>query len=430
MERKRTLAGRYDILGTLGTGGMATVYRCSDRSLGVECAIKEFEPPRNAERMEWIEQFQLEAQLLALLRHSALPRVTDFFVEGDRFFLVMDVVVGESLRDILERQQAPQPIIVSVGWLVELLDVVSYLHRQEPPVLFRDFSPGNVMIENGHVKLIDFGLARLHLPEQQTRPALRGYGSSGYAPPEQYGTAHTDQTSDLYGVAALGYHLFTGRPPADAVAIMMGRERLEAAHKVNPHLPVELAIWVSRGMAIKPEHRFSSAGVMLTALREAVAAAQQAVADGEDVSASVGLNGVTDFVDRLWHQLRPHGWQSAAEAVPHLWRSGLRRLDVFVQHTERLSAASAADLRQQAEGLRRMTGVLPTTTFFIWSAQQVDEGEVSQWSAARPGWSSIVVLPVELSSGRVWDEHARQFCDTNRADDFLLNLRIAAHPPR
>lgn len=216
------LSGRYRIERVLGKGGMGAVYLGVMESLGgKKFAIKEMEFSGDADRTseQALAQFRKEAGFLANLNHPNLVRVTDFFAEGEKHYLVMEFVEGETLQERLQRLQTP------FGWeemkprVEELLEVLDYLHTQNPPIIFRDLKPSNIMIDNsGRLKLIDFGIARTAQPGQETSTFLKGTGTSGFSPIEQYGMGETtDQRSDIYSFGATVYYLMTGKVPTDAV---------------------------------------------------------------------------------------------------------------------------------------------------------------------------------------------------------------------
>lgn len=210
------LANRYIILQKVGQGGMGAVYKAADSRLtGRVIAIKEMSDAAITtpqERRQALTAFQREAELLTRLRHANLPRVTDTFAIGNRHYLVMDFIEGETLEQKLNRGDAPFPEAQVLAWASQLCDVLGYLHNQEPPVIFRDLKPGNIIIDPaGQVKLIDFGIARFfkHGKSQDTMIM----GTPGYASPEQYGTQQTDARSDIYSLGATLFHLSTGRDP-------------------------------------------------------------------------------------------------------------------------------------------------------------------------------------------------------------------------
>src|SRR5258708_5410362 len=171
LPEQTLLANRYQLVSRIGQGGMGAVYKAADTSFNDRpVAIKEMSSaglsPTSVQEAE--DAFTHEANLLASLLHPNLPRIYDHFTENDRSYLVMDFIEGQTLEEYLEESSGPQPLSKVLSWAEQICDVLSYLHTQQPPVIFRDLKPSNVMIsKNGHVYLIDFGLARIFKPGKQ-----------------------------------------------------------------------------------------------------------------------------------------------------------------------------------------------------------------------------------------------------------------------
>jgi formylglycine-generating enzyme required for sulfatase activity/serine/threonine protein kinase len=210
-----TIVGnRYRVTRTLGGGGMKQVYLAEDQRLANRpCALAEmidsFTDPK--ERQTAAAAFQREAETLAQLEHDNIVRVYDRITEANRHYLVMEYVQGETLEQKLEaspdKKLDEQTVI---GAAIQILDALEYLHGQNPPVVYRDLKPANVMIRtNGRVKLIDFGIARLFIPKKTATMV----GTQGYASPEQY-EGKAEPRSDLYALGVTMFHLLTGWDPA------------------------------------------------------------------------------------------------------------------------------------------------------------------------------------------------------------------------
>ncbi len=189
---------------------MGAVYQARDMKRQTICAIKEMSlsmvPPED--RAQAVQNFKAEARMLAGLHHPNLPTFSDFFTEGSRHFLVMEYIDGITLEDYLGRNNGPFPERRVLGWARQLCNVLAYLHSQQPPIIFRDMKPGNIMLmHSGRIKLIDFGIARFfrHASSQDTQLL----GTPGFAPPEQYGKAQTDERSDIYSLAMALFQLMT-----------------------------------------------------------------------------------------------------------------------------------------------------------------------------------------------------------------------------
>lgn len=255
LERGTLLHKRYRIVEILGQGGMGSVYRAVDENLGVDVAVKE----NLFTTDEYARQFRLEAVILANLRHPNLPRVTDHFVIGDQGqYLVMDYIEGEDLRQRMERLgniQEDEAILLGAS----ICDALTYLHTRKPPILHRDIKPGNVKITpEGHIFLVDFGLAKVLHGNQATTTGARAM-TPGYSPPEQYGTARTDPRTDIYSLAATLYAALTGIIPEDGLARAMDNTQLTPLRKRNSKISRRLSAAIEKAMGIDPADRFQTA---------------------------------------------------------------------------------------------------------------------------------------------------------------------------
>jgi Tol biopolymer transport system component len=262
----QVLQQRYRIDALLGQGGMGAVYRAFDARLNIPVAIKE----NQMATPEAQRQFSREAIILARLKHPNLPRVADHFsIPGQGQYLVMDYVEGQDLREILSRQGA-MPQAQALNWIDQVLDALEYLHSQK--IIHRDVKPANVKITpEGQIFLVDFGLAKVHEPLQQTTAGARGV-TPGYAPPEQYGQGRTDARSDVYSAGATLFSLLTGQTPPDALEYMMGRAQLVPPRQIVPGIAAEVDAAVVRAMQPLPADRFQT----VAALRQALAMPGQA----------------------------------------------------------------------------------------------------------------------------------------------------------
>lgn len=257
------LASRYRIISVLGQGGMGAVYLARAEALDKPVAVKEMRVSArdDAHRRDAVEQFQQEARFLARLSHPNLVPVTDFFEEGGRHYLVMAYLRGTSLAQAVRERAAPFPVSEVLQWGEQLASVLDYLHTQDPPLLFRDLKPANVMLtESGQICLIDFGLARADNPGQDTATFLQGVGSAGYAPLEQYpGAGGTDARSDIYSLGAVLFHLLTAQVPPTAALRATQSDSSVSARQLNPDVPPALDKVVATMMALSADQRFSTA---------------------------------------------------------------------------------------------------------------------------------------------------------------------------
>lgn len=263
----RMLAARYRIVSMIARGGMSAVYLAIDTRLdGAQVAVKEmagvYRPGETAAFSQAVAEFRREAALLARLSHPNLPRVIDRFEEDGKQFLVMEYVAGQTLRHALIARGGRAEVAEVYQWAEQLCAVLAYLHAQEPPIIYRDLKPSNVMLRtDGRVALIDFGIARFYKPGKSSDTAI--YGTLGYAAPEQYGEGQTDQRSDIYALGVLLCHALTGYDVASTPF------RLPDLSRLRPDIPIALANLISRATALEPDDRFASVAEVADALLRA-----------------------------------------------------------------------------------------------------------------------------------------------------------------
>ena len=256
LEKNTLLHNRYRIIEILGQGGMGSVYRAIDENLGVPVALKE----NLFTTEEYIRQFRLEAVILANLRHPNLPRVSDHFELSEQGqYLVMDFIEGEDLRNRMDRLgMITEEDAIQIG--AAICDALAYLHSRRPPILHRDIKPGNVKITpDGHIFLVDFGLAKVYQGSSQATTTGARAMTPGYSPPEQYGTARTDPRTDFYSLGATLYAAICGVIPEDGLARAMDNAQLTPLRKRNPKVSRRFSAAIEKAMAVDPSDRFQSA---------------------------------------------------------------------------------------------------------------------------------------------------------------------------
>src|SRR2546421_5415189 len=205
-----TLKQRYRIIAPVGKGGMGAVYKAEDTLLGNrQVALKEMSQSGLSpqEQKEAADAFRQEALMLARLQHPNLPNIFDHFEENGRWYLAMSFIEGETLEEYLGHAHGgklPVEEVLQMG--TQLCSVLGYLHNRQPAIIFRDLKPANIMrTPDGHIYLIDFGIARHFKPGQAKDTAY--FGSIGYAPREQFGRAQTTSRSDIYSLGAALHQL-------------------------------------------------------------------------------------------------------------------------------------------------------------------------------------------------------------------------------
>jgi serine/threonine protein kinase len=258
LARGTMLQGRYRIVKRLGSGGMGAVYEAVDRRLNITVAVKEtFSADQRLRR-----QFGREARMLAKLNHPALPRVTDYFTESNRAFLVMQFIPGPDLAEIVTRKRGPFPRREVLAWADQVLGALVYLHAPERQIVHRDIKPHNLKVtSSGQIALLDFGLAKSDTTESSLNSRRSVFGfTRRYSPPEQIQDLGTTPRSDIYALGATLYHLFTGVKPPDAITrateLADGKpDPLRPAHLVYSEVGTEIATILNRAMALNPDDR-------------------------------------------------------------------------------------------------------------------------------------------------------------------------------
>ena len=260
------LRERYKITNIVGQGGMGSVYRAEDLRLpGRLCAIKAVEPDPNLSlelQLQAQSQFLQEASILAQLDHPNLPKVSDFFSEDGRDYLVMDFVPGKDLRELLTEAGGPLAEKLVLKWAEQIVDALAYLHRQDPPILHRDIKPANIKLTpDGRIKLVDFGLVKLMVPDDaRTITVVQGRGAALYTPLEQYGGdgGHTDARTDVYALGATFYHLLTNVPPPDAKARFLNPRILQTPQDINDGISHQVSEAILWALEMHPDQRPAS----------------------------------------------------------------------------------------------------------------------------------------------------------------------------
>jgi serine/threonine-protein kinase len=280
LEAGSLLADRYLVEFVLGRGGMGAVYFARDQANdNLPVALKEMRvqvvDPK-AQRQA-IEQFRQEAHFLAHLDHPNLVKVSDFFVEQGRYYLVMAYIKGKTLGEMLKARSEPFPVHHVLEWAVQLVDVLAYLHSQDPPILFRDVKPQNIMLDStGALHLIDFGIARNLTPDSVTATFLQGIGSADYCPLEQYqGAGGTDQRSDIYSLGATLFHLLTLQVPPRAAELVTENKPVPSPRRYNPHIPPSLEDLIVHMMALRKDDRYRSMEHVRSSLFKVIAVVER-----------------------------------------------------------------------------------------------------------------------------------------------------------
>ncbi|HEX6777314.1 MAG TPA: tetratricopeptide repeat protein [Ktedonobacterales bacterium] len=267
------LRGRYRVLERIGQGGFGAVYKAEDTALGNRLvAVKEMGQHGLNERdlLEAQEAFQREALLLANLNHPSLPHIYEQFGEDGRSYLVMEYIDGTTLEEGLNLMPARRlEVQETLEIALQICDVLDYLHTRQPPIIFRDLKPANVMLTpQGDLYLIDFGIARFFTPGK-AKDTIR-FGSPGYAPPEQYGQAQTTAQSDIYSLGALLHQLLSGIDPTNTPFVFAPLRLAQ---------PAGLERLITQMLSLKMEDRPASIAVVRLELQRLFASGREKTRD-------------------------------------------------------------------------------------------------------------------------------------------------------
>lgn len=276
------LQNRYRIMGTLGVGGFSSVYQARDMRFASAtrlCAIKEMvNIGGNPEVRELARRsFETEASILATLDHIAIPRVFDYFSEGDRSYLVMEYIRGKDLEGAMEERNDPIEPDLAVDWALQVCDVLAYLHSHKPtPIVFRDLKPSNIMLDQqGRIRLIDFGIAK-HFQDNAKGTMI---GTEGYSPPEQY-RGESSPAGDVYALGATLHHLLTMKDPRLEPPFSWQERPIS---ELNPLVSPRLEQVVMRCLSYGVKDRYEDA----MALRSTLQALGRAEPKGDNTTPSV-----------------------------------------------------------------------------------------------------------------------------------------------
>ena len=251
------LEGKYKILEKIGTGGMSTVWLAMDTTLNKQWAIKEINKHTVEYRSTVNEDQTLsEIEIMKKLSHPALPRIVSVIDSDNSLSVIMDYIEGQSLAEIIE-MYGKQNAETVVPWILDICDIVNYLHHQDPPIIYRDMKPSNVMLSReGNIKIIDFGIAREYKAGKNDTVPL---GTRGFASPEHF-TKKTDARSDVYTIAATMYTLLTGLDPSqEPYQILPLRE-------VDETLSTGLEKIITRATEKDPNKRYQSVQELANAI--------------------------------------------------------------------------------------------------------------------------------------------------------------------
>ena len=268
----RLLGNRYEIIEKIGNGGMATVYKATDKVLKRYVAVKILRDEFTTDE-EFIKRFEVEAQSAARLTHPNIVSIYDVGVEENLYYIVMELIQGKTLKEIIVEERGPLPWKWSVNVAIQIASALEMAHRNN--IVHRDIKPHNIIItEDGIAKVTDFGIAKAVSNSTITAFGTT-IGSVHYFSPEHARGGYTDAKSDIYSLGVVMYEMVTGKVPFDAdtpvsVALKHMQEEPEEPIEVNPNIPVAVNKIIMKALQKDSTLRYQTATDMLRDLRTAL----------------------------------------------------------------------------------------------------------------------------------------------------------------
>ena len=249
--------GKYKILSEIGHGGMSVVYMALNEKANKTWAVKVVRKDGQMDLNSVRQGLIAETNTLKRLDHPHLPSIVDVIEDDESFIIVMDYVQGRSLDKIINETGAQSEEDV-VEWAKQLCDVFAYLHSQDPPIIYRDMKPANIMLKpDGDITVIDFGTAKNY---EFNVGETTGIGTVGYAAPEQFhgcGMGRTDPRTDIYCLGMTLYHLLTNVSPCENIIAT------KSIRAVNPSLSRGLDKIILKCTEVNPNDRYQSCAELL-----------------------------------------------------------------------------------------------------------------------------------------------------------------------
>lgn len=262
------LDGKYDILKILGQGGMGTVYLCENSRLGNLWAVKEVES-----KWENDIDFLAEPNILKNLSHTGIVRIVDIFFENDNLYIVEDYIKGKTLKEQVIGN-GPLPVDLLMNLSLQLTSILDYLHSFDPPIIYRDLKPSNIMITpDNRVVLIDFGIARTYKEGQESDTVI--LGSRGYIAPEQLYNVQSNVQSDIYSLGATMFFMLTGQSVSLPAKPMV-------EENFPKHAPKGLVRMIQKAITLESENRYRDVKLVISELNAMIAYDDQTILSPSD----------------------------------------------------------------------------------------------------------------------------------------------------
>ena len=268
----KLLGNRYEIIEKIGNGGMATVYKATDKVLKRYVAVKILRDEFTTDE-EFIKRFEVEAQSAARLTHPNIVSIYDVGVDGNLYYIVMELIQGKTLKEIIIKEKGPLPWKWSINVAIQIASALEMAHKNN--IIHRDIKPHNIIItEDGVAKVTDFGIAKAVSNSTITAFGTT-IGSVHYFSPEHARGGFTDAKSDLYSLGVVMYEMLTGRVPFDAdtpvsVALKHMQEEPEEPIEVNPNIPTSVNKIVMKALQKDTTLRYQTATEMLVDLKKSL----------------------------------------------------------------------------------------------------------------------------------------------------------------
>lgn len=268
----KLLGNRYEIIEKIGNGGMATVYKATDKVLKRHVAVKILRDEFTTDE-EFIRRFEVEAQSAARLTHPNIVSIYDVGVDGNLYYIVMELIQGKTLKEIIIKEKGPLPWKWSINVAIQIASALEMAHRNN--IIHRDIKPHNIIItEDGIAKVTDFGIAKAVSNSTITAFGTT-IGSVHYFSPEHARGGFTDAKSDLYSLGVVMYEMVTGRVPFDAdtpvsVALKHMQEEPEEPIEVNPKVPTSVNKIIMKALQKDTSLRYQTSSEMLVDLKKAL----------------------------------------------------------------------------------------------------------------------------------------------------------------
>ena len=246
----KTVDGKYEVLKLIGRGGFYTTYLVRNIHVNKALAMKVCDKKNRHYSPAMRENILTEPYMMQKLNHPAIPRVVDIIEDEESIYIVRDYIEGETLETIV-RMYGAQPADKVIEWGKQMCSALGYLHSQNPPLIYRDMKPANVILKpDGAIKFIDFGIMRAYKPNQSSDTCC--LGTKGYAAPEQFGGSQTDARTDIFGLGMTMFRLVTEVDPIEPPY------EIKPICTINPNLPRGLEYIISKCIQLNPNERYQS----------------------------------------------------------------------------------------------------------------------------------------------------------------------------